>query len=256
MDQVQKRIFIVPVGIDSTRAKFPPVSPDQLYLITQHQDQANDLIDQARDNVREVYEHFSHLPSRVVYGVDNFFDLSQLMSLLRYLCDHHEDDQIFINVGSGSKLTAMAGFMISGWYENVQCYYPKMKVSVTANSDQKIVHNQIERTELIRSFPVRKLDEDLVPVLNYLKNETRSKKELLEKLQDIDLIDTHFETDNGDMKERSPQSLYNLLKRNFLNPLEEEELITETSSGEVSLTDQGKRMQVIFGKSEFHIEQI
>ncbi|MCY3412592.1 MAG: hypothetical protein INQ03_13215 [Candidatus Heimdallarchaeota archaeon] len=265
---MKKQVLIVPIALDPYRATICQVAPDIVYLITQHDNPDMSMIDKARDKVKYVHNYFSRQNIQIsVRGARDYFDMFELIALMRQICEKHHEDIVEINVGSGSKLAAMAGIIISGMYENTSSFYPKSALQESRDGGFKIrrelwddddidfefIRDPLESTTYLPSFPITPLSKKLIPILQLISQHSSTKKEILEYCIKIKFIDIYQEI-NG--RKRSDQSLYNILKRNFIDPLQFRHLIHERQGNIIEITETGKNMLTAFGKDDFFEEII
>lgn len=250
MEQLRHILYIIPVGENYERAIAKERNPEIVYLLTQRDDPENlQKTDWLRTNVERVKNYFSYATVHVL-GLEDYFNIFELMAHFRYIAETHHDCFIRINVGSGSKLSAISAFTVSGWYDYVTCFYPRSDYTGKLSDGS---HNYSDSIQLLRSFSTKRLERDLEPVIDFLNDGVKSKKEILDYLVDIGSISKYQE---DGVTDRSAQSLYNLLKRNFIAPLTDEELIEENKHGEIELTERGSDFYIIFCKQTFFHEYI
>lgn len=240
----------MPTGFEVERASHMPenITPHQCYLLTQKN--LSDRPDVGREYVKQVHKIFVQkgIDTKLI-ELEDFFNIFEIMSCFRYLVEKHTNDQVIINVGGGSKLSAMAGMIISGMYEHVTCYYPKTKISLDAN-----IEPEVELGLLLPRFEIDRFDKIYIPVLEYLEEKQFStKKALLEHLIEISLIPQFMINDRKKIQ-RSQQSLFNHLKRNYVGPLIQKQVIEERD-GLIMITKRGLQMLTIFNKHNFKVHK-
>lgn len=252
---VKKIIYVLPVGFDLPRVlKFPnDTFPNQCYLITQKEEKTSK--DEGRSYVLQTYKFMeaNNIPTQVI-GCSNFFDIFDIMASFRWIAEKHSDDQIFINVGGGSKLSAMAGMVIAGIYEHVNCFYSRVTVKDGAFDTSA----EFKEMLMLPKFQIEPPKETHIHLLQFfVKAGAYSKKNILEFLMKEGLIEEDFVPQgSGESKKRSQQALFNSLKRNFIDPMVKEGLILESPSRQLSITSKGTQIRKIFENSHFGIEKI
>jgi len=257
MDQsvIKKIIYVLPVGFDLPRVlKFPnDTLPTQCYLITQSQKKNSK--DEGRGYVFQAYDFMieKNIPTQVI-GCSNFFDIFDIMASYRWIAENHVNDQIYVNVGGGSKLTAMAGMVIAGIYDHVNCFYSRVSVKDGAIDPS----TEFKEILMLPKFQIEPPKESHIHLLEFfVKEGVYSKKNALEFLIKEGLIEEDFVPQGSEKsKKRSQQSLFNSLKRNFIEPMVEDGLLFENPSGQLSITNKGSQIRKIFENSHFRIENI
>lgn len=259
-------ILVVPVGLDVTRAKElprPEFCPSVCYVITQEHDPSRQLVDKCRPQALEVANYFqkSFRSLTVVVEVPNFFDIFQVMACYRWIHQQHSTDVIFCNVGSGSKINAMAATLTSGFHQNFIAFYPK---GFIASAENHVLQDTVgflkEGILEIPSFTIDQLEPKLLTVLQFVnqQGQTVTKTELLNFLmsKEVGLIQGYSAPKGRTaLKKRSDQSLFNLLKRQFIKPLKQQRLVEERE-GKLSITPRGQQMLVIYTYDKFKVNNL
>lgn len=157
--------------------------------------------------------------------------------------------KIYINIGSGSKLTAIASIEAAKIW-NLETYYVH-STEIDFGGGPKHIGEMIITP--IKGFPTQKPRDDLIHVLKIIEKmmvRGRSfvyKKRLLEALRDEGKLELIRE--NPDVK-KVKSSEYMALNQRYLNPLEKQwdfiEISEDKRNKKIFLTEEGKKILKIF----------
>lgn len=234
---ITDRVQIVPFGYERERVLEPiyRYKADTVVLLGQHSHSDHeapfqrDVVAELRENDRiEVQERECDL-----------FDLDSTLEAIVEAVRDHENDDVWVNVSTGSKITAIAA-MIACQNTSVTPFYVKPEYRNTEGDleppDEPRVTELGEVIE-IPVFPLNGPTSEQLQVLAYLQEcETATKKNLIQfaQTQELPFI---VESDTS-----SDEGRYRLLERHIINLLSEEGYISVEKVGRtkhVSLEERG-----------------
>lgn len=184
------------------------------------------------EHLRDAIEALDNAGIEVEPRECDIFDLYSSMGKIAESITEHEDDEVYVNVSTGSKVTAIAGMIASMVLDSTPYYVRAKDYSDTPND----IH---EKTEL-PTYPIDAPDSEQVDVLEFIDRFSReqgppTKGEII-----------HFsEKFNLDYVSRNVagKGKYRLLDTHIVEPLKERGYIEESKRGRnkiLSLTDDGR----------------
>ena len=237
----QLRIHVATVDHHIERITEPMIKlrADKAYIITYgEKDAAAEFLKKTKNILKK-----HRIPFKVLF-VD-IWDLMACVEKFRDLILEERDNQIFFNVSTGTKISAISA-MLSCMIWNCHPYYAKSEYS-EIKIQKKI---PVEEIKEIVSMPIYKM---ITPKTEYLQilsileqNEGEIKKrQLIEELKIMRIIEA------SGMKNLSKPAEHGQLKT-ILDPMIKMEYVSVETIGRnsiVVITHQGKNTLKIFGKS-------
>lgn len=226
---VPERIHIIPLGYEYDRVVEPPrrLNADRVILLA-HTDQ-----DAAPDYHGSVREDLQRADIDVEELGCNIFDLYTCLGEIAELATKFDDDEVYVNLATGSKVTAIAGMiacMATGatpYYVSAERYGPEKKPV-----PEHPVSFGVRDIEELSRYPIDPPSKQAISVLSYLDQEgPAAKRDVIEFAEENDLafiVDS--ETD-------SLQGKYRRLDSNVMRHLEDDGYVTLTERGRRSLVD-------------------
>lgn len=227
------RVHIAPVGFQFRRVTEPLVrmQADKVYLVTcAAEDDASRFFASVK---KELYEKYRHITVEEVF-VD-LWDLYACAEKFREIMakERNNGNHIYVNVSTGTKITAMAGMlacMLWGghpYYARVS--YPKEQKTKPMPSEL------VEEPDLLPVYEVKKPDPNALAILGLLKsNHGKLRKgQLIQRLEQQSIIRLKDETKTEFTKAAKHSQL-----RALLDPLENE-------WGYVNVESKGRRSEVV-----------
>lgn len=237
------RVHIAPVGFEFRRVTDPLIDmqADKVYLVTfEKGDKASKFFQQIKD---ELYQNYRHIKVEEVFI--NLWNLYDCIRKFREIILQEKDNHVYINVSTGTKITAIAGTLASmlegatPYYAHVSYRHPK-SIDLPTEDLQNL--DRLPVYEIRKPNPVERL---VLSLLDSSEGKMRKSK-LIEKLEDAKIIRKKDEK----IKEFTETAKHSQL-RAILDPLENEwEYVKVESSGrrsEVSITDKGRTALNFFG---------
>jgi len=241
---VRLRVHISPVGYEVKRVTEPLVKlqADRVYLITyQEDDNAKDFVEAVKLELKTKY---SHIVVKEAY-VD-MWDPYACIAKFREIIELERANHVFVNVSTGTKVTAMAG-MLACMLWDASPYY----VKVSYPPSQKKIILPSERIDDVYSIPVYDINkprDEYLAVLEIIRSAggKLKKSKLIAALEKLKLIEKKDEN-TADFTQSAKHSQL----RAILDPMDREwNYVAVESSGrrsEVVITEQGKKALAIFG---------
>ena len=239
------RIHIAPVGFESKRVTAPLIAmrADKVYLVRHKEtDSAASFYSKIRD---ELYDRFKHIQIEDVYS--DIWDLYDCIEKFRRIILSEKGNRIYVNVSTGTKITAIAG-MLSCMMWDAYPYYAPVSYLKEPETD---------RTEHVRPpkdlpvYGINKPNPEFMLILGLLheNHDPMRKSLLIERLEEVGIIKG---AENLGRRLSSPAKHSRL--RSLLDPMTRDwNLISVRVHGrisEVSIEPQGERALRIFGLDE------
>lgn len=226
---VAKRVHVMPVGFEYDRVIEPAkdYSADLVVLVGhKHDNQTGE----------ECWE-------RIINGLEeenieyqtrwcDIFNLYESLATIAEVIASHQEDDVYVNVSSGSKITAIAG-MIASMVMDSRAYYAK-----AAKYDG--LPEGIDRVSELPKYPIDAPDRDQIKVMEFLeswagRHGPPTKGEIIHFSEKAGLDYTKTEV--------AGKGKYRLLDTHVLEPLKSRDWVTEAKQGRnkvVHLTQDGE----------------
>jgi len=239
---VSERVHIMPVGHEYDRIVEPAQSYQaDLVVLIGHEE--ND--EQGEVCWQDVAEGLTEANIEFQERRCNIFDLYDSLGTINEVIANHEEDDVYVNVSSGSKITAIAG-MIASMVMDARAYYVKAKEysssvdDIEAQADNPLVPKGIDKATELPKYPIDAPDKDQVTVMEFIKkwSETHGPPTKGEIIYFSNHANLNFV--KGDVEEKGR---YRLLDTHILEPLKDREWIEVTKQGRnkvVHLSDNGE----------------
>ena len=237
------RIHIVAVGFEFRRVTEPLIrmQADKVYLITYAKDDAASNFYSAIKN--ELAQNYKHIMVEEVFL--NIWNLYDCIEKFREIILKEKGNHIYVNVSTGTKISAIAG-MLSCMMWNTNPYY----APVTFVGRKKLIQPSelVEDSNMLPTYEIKKPKPEYMLILNLIQDHkgVMRKSKMIEKLSEQGII--RKEDEHG--HELKGPAMHSQL-RSLLDPMEREwKLIRIEASGrrsEVFLTEQGQTTLRYFG---------
>lgn len=250
---VSERVHVMPVGHEYDRVVEPAKDyrADLVVLIGhKHNDE------QGQDCWQDVVEGLTDENIEFQEKRCDIFDLYDSLATITEIIANHGNDDVYVNVSSGSKITAIAG-MIASMVMNSRAYYVQAEKyssrPETLDDIENLPREKLEElargpfipegiakaTELPR-YPIDAPDKDQVTVMEFIQrwSDTHGPPTKGEIIYFANHANLSFI--KGDVEEKGR---YRLLDTNILDPLKEREWVEITKQGRnkvVSLSENGE----------------
>lgn len=230
--EVKDRVHIMPLGYEEERAYLAAeaLKADSVILI-----RYGDEPDQDRNHIDNIQSELDERGIQHRLEKCDIFDMFDSLGMIAELIDSYSDEDVYVNVSTGGKITAIAG-MIACMVTGATPYY------VQANDyDVTPPEGISEITELPR-YPITAPDPQHIEILHFIKNRLERENPPTKG----DLIDYGERSDlpfisNYDVEDKSK---YRLLDNQIIDPLVEDGYITVKKIGRekvVEITPDGRK---------------
>ena len=238
------RVHIAPVGYEFRRVTEPLIrmQADKVYLATYDKDDAvSDFFSEIKKELAKNYAH--------IQVIEIFLDVWDLYTCIEKFHDiitKEEGNHVYVNVSTGTKITAIAG-MLACMMGDAQPYYAP--VSYPIMEVKKMSTEHVEESKLFPTYEIKQPKPEFISILNLLQknNGVMRKAMMIEKLEGSKMIRKTDEKGN-DLSSSAKHSQL----RALLDPMEKDwNLITVKASGrrsEVLITVKGETALKIFGR--------
>jgi hypothetical protein len=222
--EVRNRVHIVPLGYERDRVVVPPVRMGaDVVVLLKH---AGDASDDRPDYYDDIFAAFEESAIQVVEVDADIFDLYDALGTIAGLIREHDHDDVYVNLATGGKVTAIAGMIACMVTEAATPYY--VGADTYGDHRQEPVARDVTSISNLPTYPIDAPTPEQVQLLAYIaEEEPVSKKQLIAYAERHDLpFIAGYE--GGDVKGK-----YRKLDSAILTPLVED--------GAVSLEQQGRR---------------
>lgn len=229
--KVPNRVHIMPVGYEYERIVQPAEKfrADIVVLIGHEEDTEGSAGHERLSSAIQALEDLDvHIEAREC----DIFDLYSSMGAIAESIAEHEDDEVFVNVSTGSKVTAIAG-MIASMVLDSTPYYVRAKNYENDPDD-------IEHFTELPTYPIDAPDAEQVDVLKFI--DRFSKQQGPPTKGDVIHFSEQFNLDYVS-RNVAGKGKYRLLDTHIVEPLKERGYIEDAKQGRnkiLSLTDDGR----------------
>ncbi len=238
------RVHIAPVGFHILRVTEPLVKmqADKVYLVSfQREDSASKFFAQVKKKLAQDYKHI-----KIEEVFFNIWDLYECIEKFREIILKEKGNHVYVNVSTGTKITAIAG-MLSCMLWNATPYYAPVSYSKTKEPEVRETEHVQDPDEL-PVYGINKPKPEYTLILSLLKenNGRMRKARLIDQLESAGIIGIRDES-KSELTEAAKHSQL----RAILDPMETEwKYVRIEASGrrsEVFITPQGEAALRIFG---------
>lgn len=228
---VPDRVHIMPVGYEYERIIEPAEEfrADRVVLIGHEEDKEGDA---GEEHLREAIQTLEDRGVKIDPRECDIFDLYSSMGTIAESIAEHEDDDVYVNVSTGSKVTAIAG-MIASMVLECTPYYVRAR-----NYDDD--PDDIREVTELPTYPIDAPDSEQVDVLQFI--ERYSEQQGPPTKGDIIHFSEHQKLDYVS-RNIAGKGKYRLLDTHIVEPLKERGYIAESKQGRskmLTLTDDGR----------------
>lgn len=243
--QKDLRVHIAPVGYETKRVTEPLIRQraDKVYLISHDNDD-----EYVRGCLQAIDGELRGKSIEIERIRLDFWNLYECIEKFREIILKERGNLVYVNVSTGSKITAMAGMLSCMlWSRTARPYFVHISYE---NRRAVIKPEKVLRIEdALPTYEIRRPRKDIMSVLELLKDAddgTMQKKAIIRELESKRIIEP---TGRGGEKMTDPAKHSRL--RTLLKPMESEfEYVKVESTGSrstVSITEQGEKALRIFG---------
>ena len=237
------RVHIAPIGFEFRRVTEPLIymRADKVYLIKYKTgDDAVNFYDQIESELRQKYKHI--VTKDVLLDI---WDLYECIREFREIMLREKENHVYVNVSTGTKITAIAG-MLSCMLWDAEPYYAP--VSYAERQQTVEVSEHVSEPVTFPAYGINKPRPESMLILDLLRRHggTMEKRRIIKELEGTGIIKkaTDGEDDlSASAKHSKLRSLLDPMIRNW-------GLVSVHGSGrksEVSIEEQGETALKIFG---------
>lgn len=235
--EVPDRIHIMPVGYEEDRIYLAAdeLKADEVVLLVNKDDS-----DQDQKHLRVVKDELldrGYEPRTVPCDI---FNLYESLGTIASIIHEFDEEDIFVNVATGSKVTAIAG-MIAAMTNEATAYY--VKASSYKEDD---IPRGVENIIKLPRYPIESPETQHIKILNFLLNHE------YDTITKSDLI--NFSDENNlqflSGKNITKKGKYRLLDNHIIQPLLRKGYIQVSEEGRnrvISIKKEGKELVEAFG---------
>lgn len=244
---VPDRIHIMPVGYEEDRIykTAKKLNADEVVLLQNFNDS-----EEGKEHFSEAKQGLEDRGYSPRVEMCDIFELYSSLGAIASLIDEYEEDEVYVNISTGSKVTAIAG-MIAAMTNGATAYYVKAE-----RYREGDVPRGIANIEQLPRYPIDAPDLQELAILSYL-NETANKR-----VTKGDLIEFAEQEQLPFIANRdiTKKGKYGLLDTHIIEPLQNDGYLTVSKDGRnriISVTQAGKDLLQAFGfmvNSEHRIE--
>lgn len=232
--QTTQRIHIAPQGYDQDRIYEPAIETDAdlVYLLVTEGD------DEQSVECQEVVE--SELEEA---GIDyetekcNIFNPDEAIQTISSLIREHSDDDVKVNISTGSKITAISGMFACMMY-GASPYYVQAE-----DYGEETVSVGVEEMFELPAYPIEPPEEEFVKILGFLKQKEEDDETV--KIKDLNSFIQSEDLDGvKDTTRKDENNIYDIANDAYIQPMMEQGHIQMTpiaGSKRIQITEKGKR---------------
>jgi len=237
---IKLRVMISPVGFEIDRIVLPAVEykADLIYLIV-HDNLSNDKARKYHLDIQKILKK-KKIKSETIYA--DRFRLFDIIRAVKEIIVNHREDDLHINVASGSKIHAIGCMMACMMFDdrkNIHPFYPQAKEYPAYKGNEQQTYG-VEEIYGLPTYQLLTPNKDLIEVLKIIKeNGGRIQKKVLAEIAEQRKI-----LNINAREENHSQARFASLDKKLIQPLMHTwNFIEEEKIGKnrwISFTDDGK----------------
>lgn len=208
------RVHIAPVGFEVDRVVIPAknMKADKVWLLVHD----NTSEDKGRPYVEKIQDELKKLKIKVEVFRVNRLNLFQIIRAVKEIVEKEKDNDVYINVASGSKIHAIACMMASMIFnesQNIKPFYAEAESYAAFEGKQQSFG--VKQMMPLPTYEIHKPKSELVLALKIIKDHGGKirKKEMAELAEKNGLIVVNAKEENFE------QARYASLDKNIIQPL-------------------------------------
>ena len=208
------RVHIAPVGFEVDRVVIPAknMRADKVWLLVH--DKPSE--DKGKPYIEKIQNELKKQKIKVEISHVNRLDLFQIIKAVKEIVEKEKDNDVYINVASGSKIHAIACMMASMIFnesQNIKPFYAEAEHYAAFEGKQQSFG--VKRMMPLPTYEIHKPKSELVRALKIIKEHGGKirKKEMAELAEKAGLIVIHAKDETFE------QSRYASLDKNIIQPL-------------------------------------
>lgn len=231
-----KRVHIAPQGYETERIYKAAIEADADKVVLLVHDDQTDRGNECQDEVVEALEAEN---TEWAEESCNIFDISSTLHAIGEVVHDHPDDEIMVNISSGSKITAVAG-VIACMATGAHPYYVKAE-----KYEGHTVASGVDEIIDVPAHPIGLPNEQFLEVMEWIRNEGDSDNNGVAK---GDLVEYAYEAELpllANYNRSAPRNRYDPVNKEIIEPLRNNGYLEETRIGQEKrlwLTEHGEEM--------------
>ena len=234
------RVHIAPLGFEIDRIVLPlkETKADKLWLLV-HEKTAEDMSGPYLEKIKKESKKMG-IKTEIAYA--DRLNLFKVIKTVREIISKEEDNYIYVNVASGSKIQAIAcmmACMILKECKNIQPFYAEPETYAAFEGKQQSFG--LKDTIPLPTYEIQTPKQKLLDALNIVythEKQKLTKKEMAEIAEEKEIITVNAENENHS------QARFASLDKNIIEPLEKQwGFIKVEKIGRnrwISITEEGK----------------
>ena len=210
------RIHIAPVGFEYDRIVLPAVQmkADKVWLIRE----ANPSKEKASKYIEMIRKDLQKKNIQVAYAESDRQDLFDILKTVKEIFEKEKDNDIYVNVSSGSKIQAISCMMACMMFREYTPTPYYAEPEEYASTQGKPQSSGLKDIVDLPKYEMRKPKRELIEALKIIqeKNSPITKKEMAILAEQKNLITVTAQDENKN------QARYASLDKNIIKPLEEQ----------------------------------
>lgn len=235
LDRTQQ-VHIAPQGYETERIYKPPTENNADKVVLLLHEEKTDNGDECQARVEEALSEAEIPYERKECDI---FDMYGVLWAIAEAVDEHVGDEVFVNLSTGSKITAIGG-MIACMGTGAKPYYVKAE-----EYSGETISKGVEDTVTLSAYPIGLPDRQYLEVMEYIQQgeDSVAKGDVVEFVQDEEfpLLSKY--------NRQELKNMYKPVDREILRPLRDRGYIEEQRCGQekrVWLTEDGEKTLEIF----------
>ena len=242
----KSRVHISPIGFDVIRVTKPltEMKADKAYLVSHSSD--NNPTKKFVNKVKKELNKCSHV--EIIEVKTDIWDMNDCLKQFKEIKDKEKNNDIFINISTGTKITAVAG-MLTCMLWTANPYFVPIKYPDNIELPSS---DEVGESYMLPLCKINKPNQRILQILSllYSNNNSMRKSELIDELQSLEII----KQNDADNREYTTPAKHSQL-RALLNPMITEWHYVRVEHhgrrSEVHITEEGKNALRIFDINKF-----
>jgi hypothetical protein len=247
---VPLRTHIAPVGFEVDRIVLPAIKMRAERVILVVNESSQDKAERFYKEVRKSLEN-ARITTEIVKVP--FFNLMENIKLYTELIKNNRDQQLSLNISSGSKIQALAGFIAAMSAKSqgifVITYYVEPD-KYTEDPPESPISRGCKRVDDLPIFPLHTPSREIQHAMVLLSRKSYYKLELAIELAKTNLLTKNLIGEDGKpIDEKARISLQNLVDNRILQPMVHDKYATAEKVGrkvKITLTDFGREASNLY----------
>jgi hypothetical protein len=231
-----RRVHIAPQGFEKERIYEPAIEQDAdlVILLVHDADEKDGLAVECQE---EVTAELEKADIECQIRQCDIFDLKLALAEFQNLIYQHQTDSVFVNISTGSKITAIAA-MLACMMAGGTPYYVKPE-----DYGESTVSTGVQDSFSVAAYPIDPPSEDTVRVLEFIKEGNKDGTVIIGNLNEF--VNEEEIGRAAELSRDQEDNIYDIVRQDFLTPLKQRDLIHIQRYGtekRITLTEQGEQL--------------